>query len=63
MRRLLRIRVAFSPTRLSSEHLRAAYEQVVPTRGAAVSNAPDDCESEKEVSVTLSKSQDKELNS
>lgn len=30
MRRQLRIRVAFAPTRLAGEHLQAAYEQVVP---------------------------------
>jgi hypothetical protein len=30
MRRGLVIRVAFSPTRLSADHLRAAYEVVTP---------------------------------
>jgi len=30
MRRQLRIRVAFAPTRLAGEHLQAAYAQVVP---------------------------------
>ena len=30
MRRQLRIRVAFAPTRLAGEHLHAAYAQVVP---------------------------------
>jgi hypothetical protein len=30
MRRGLEIRVAFSPTRLSAEHLRAVYEVVTP---------------------------------
>jgi hypothetical protein len=31
MRRTLEIRVAFTPTRLSAEYLRAAYEVVTPT--------------------------------
>jgi hypothetical protein len=30
MRRGLEIRVAFAPTRLSAEHLRAVYEMVTP---------------------------------
>ena len=30
MRRGLKIRVAFSPTRLSADHLRAVYEVVTP---------------------------------
>ena len=36
MRRKMRIRVAFSPTRLPPEHLRAAYDSVVPVRKVAV---------------------------
>ena len=32
MRRGMKIRVAFSPTRLSAEHLRAAYERVFPVK-------------------------------
>ena len=36
MRRNLEIRVTFSPTRLSSEHLRAAYEAATPVIGRAM---------------------------
>jgi len=48
MRRGLEIRVAFAPTRLSVEHLRAVYEMVTPVidrvvvrRGAAVDEERD----------------------
>ncbi len=36
MRRGLEIRVAFAPTRLSVEHLRAVYEMVTPVIDRAV---------------------------
>ena len=36
MRRHLRIRVAFAPTRLAGEHLQAAYAQVVPVARRSV---------------------------
>jgi len=39
MRRALRIRVAFAPTRLSSDHLKRAYELVAPVSRRAVAPA------------------------
>jgi len=41
MRRGLEIRVAFSPTRLSVEHLRAVYEVVTPMTERAVMKESD----------------------
>ena len=47
MRRGMEIRVAFAPTRLSPEHLRAVYEMVTPVVDRSVLRRSDDVVEER----------------
>lgn len=47
MRRGLEIRVAFAPTRLAPEHLRAVYEMVTPIVDRAVIRPNEDIAEER----------------
>ena len=42
MRRSIRVKVAFAPTRLSTEHLQSVYDELVPSVRRLVESAEDD---------------------
>ena len=52
MRRQLRIRVAFAPTRLAGEHLQAAYAQVVPVARRSTHRAQERTRSTAQADVS-----------
>ena len=49
MRRSMEIRVAFAPTRLSPEHLRAVYEMVTPVTDRSVVRRREDVVEERDL--------------
>ena len=53
MRRGLEIRVAFAPTRLSAEHLRAVYEMVTPVVNRAVVRESENVVYERDLGAEL----------
>lgn len=54
MRRGLEIRVAFAPTRLSAEHLRAAYEMVSAVVDRTIVRPSEDV-GERELSIDVAR--------
>lgn len=55
MRRALEIRVAFAPTRLAAEHLRAVYEMVTPVVDRAVVREREDVADERDLGADLAR--------